>query len=114
MLAIGVGILVACWLDLSHDMVEELPHFHGKTEVEIIQALGQPDERHEVRPYEGLPEFYVEIHNTYPAGDPKSEGVVVRELRWNYARHHVSLFLHKPAGEWIVLDSVRWQKGVAF
>ena len=61
-----------------------------------------------------LPEFYIEIHNTYRPDDPKVEGIRIKELRWIRSDYQEAVFMHEVAGEWIVFDSCRWKNGVKF
>lgn len=99
--------------------VTELTHLHGLAESEVLARLGEPDyeEEHVLRSGETLPEFYIEVHNTYQPDDPSTEGVVIRHLEWDYGWYSKAIFMHRPdslSGEWIVLESVQWSDDVEF
>ena len=99
--------------------VSELTHLHGLTESELLSELGEPDSEteHILHCGETLPEFYIELHNTYQPDDPSTEGVVIRHLEWDYGWYSKAIFMHRPdslSGEWIVLESVQWSDDVEF
>jgi len=96
--------------------VDKLTYLRGLAEGAVIAKLGVStySNTFTLRQGKGLPEFYVEIHNTYPAEDPKSEGVEIRELRWERTGYTEVVFLHKVDGEWRVLESGRGKDGVVF
>lgn len=87
------------------------------TEQQVVNKLGPPSWISEMILQQGrtLPEMYVEIHNIYSPKDPKTEGIVIKELRWTCYTHQKAVFLHYPNGaEWIVFQSLRWRNGVEF
>lgn len=112
----GRSIEDVCTRDTTHDSVEELTELHGKAEQEIIAIMGEPDYEGEHVLHQGstLPEFYIEVHNTYDPDDPATEGVVIREFKWEYEGYSKAIFLHLVGDEWMVLESVRWKDGVEF
>jgi hypothetical protein len=59
-------------------------------------------------------EFRIELFNTYPRNDPKTAQVKIKELQWHYPRYSIAIWLHQVDGEWIVLDTCRWKKAIAF
>lgn len=104
-------LLVAC-----HAEVEELTRLHGKTEAAVIADLGAPTYSNVMTLKKGvtLPEFYIEVHNTYDPTDPGTEGVEIKELRWDRSGFTEAVFMHKSDGIWTVLESCRWKDGVTF
>lgn len=112
----GLFLFVWWWFDPGHDWTERLESLHCRSEDQIIRQFGPPDYRYEhtLNLEETLPEYAIEIHNTYSPNDPKTNGVVIRELRWDYFRYHIALFLHEKNGEWQVFHSLRWKEGVQF
>lgn len=98
--------------------VAELTELHGITESEVIASLGEPDNREDMTLHAGrtLPEFFIEVHNTYHPDDPSTEGRVIRYLRWDREGYSEAVFLHQPApdGYWVVLESVKWSDDVEF
>ena len=119
-LLLGLTVLCAClfvWVYEPHrDDVEELTHLHGKTEDEVIDCLGNPGHIETLTLKAGttLPEFYIEVHNTYPSTKASTEGIKIKVSSWGYAWHHKSVFIHKVGPSWVVLESVRYKNGVEF
>jgi len=99
-----------------HQFATKLTHLHGLNELAVTAQLGRPDYSNVFTSHQGqgLPEFYIEIQNTYRPDDPKTEGVQIKELRWKRTGYTEALFLHKVDGVWQVLESCRWEDGVAF
>jgi hypothetical protein len=98
--------------------VEEMTGLHGMTEAGTIEILGEPDFRQDITLHAGetLPEFFIEVHNTYRPDDPSTEGRVIRHLQWERDGYSEAVFLHQPSpdGEWMVLESVKWSDDVEF
>jgi hypothetical protein len=98
--------------------VAELTELHGLTESEVIASLGEPDHREDMTLHAGqtLPEFFIEVHNTYHPDDPATEGRVIRYLLWEREGYSEAVFLHQPVpdGSWVVLESVKWSDDVEF
>ncbi|MFO7627208.1 MAG: hypothetical protein R6V62_08120 [Candidatus Fermentibacteraceae bacterium] len=98
--------------------VAELTELHGLAESEVIASLGEPDNREDITLHAGetLPEFFIEVHNTYQPDDPSTEGRVIRYFRWDREGYSEAVFLHQPAsdGSWMVLESVKWSDDVEF
>ena len=94
----------------------KLSHLHGLDELAVTAQLGRPDDSSVFTLHQGhgLPEFYIEIQNTYRPDDPKTEGVQIKELRWKRTGYTEALFLHKVHEVWRVLESCRWEDGVAY
>lgn len=98
--------------------VDELTEMHGLTESAALEIMGEPDSEEEIVLHSGetLPEFFIEVHNTYHPDDPSTEGRIIRYLHWNRQGYSEALFLHQPDGasEWTVLESVKWSDNVEF
>jgi hypothetical protein len=94
--------------------VDKIPVLVGATIEKVREQFGAPNHENEFPVDGGLPEFRVELLNTYPPGDPRSRGVRIREWRWQYPGFRVAIWFHRVEGEWIVLDTVRWRNGVEF
>jgi hypothetical protein len=52
--------------------------------------------------------------NMYPLSNPDNANVQIEELTWWRSNCCISLSLHEFIDRWIVIDSSRWQKDVAF
>ena len=110
-----VVILFLIWFfDFGHGMIEKVPALHGLTDVELYDRLGEPGYVDEVSLSNGLDEFRVELYNAYPPDDPGTQGVIIKEATWAYARYNITVWLHDVQGEWVVLDTCRWRKDVQF
>lgn len=98
------------------DGSKTLTKLHGLTEVEVTKKLGVPNSSELLTLHHGemLPEFYIEIHNTYHPSDPKIEGVEIKELRWDRRGYSQSVFMHQVNGTWVVLDSCQWPDNIVF
>jgi len=111
-----LAAVVSLLLAGCHKDVEELTQFHGMTEAAVIAEQGAPGSSNVMTLKRGveLPELYVEIHNTYHPDDPATDGVKIKELRWDRAGFTEAVFMHEVGGSWVVLESCRWKDGVAF
>jgi hypothetical protein len=110
------AVAVAWWyFDLGHRPVEKMPWLHGKATEEVLAELGEPSSQFEYTMGKSPGgEFRVELFNTYPPNDPKTADVRIKEMQWHKMRYHVAVWMHQVNGEWIVLDTCRWQEGIAF
>jgi hypothetical protein len=116
-IVIGVLAFAASWwyFDWGHAPVEKLPGLHGRSMGAVVAVLGEPARQSEFSMGPGrLTEFQIELYNTYPPNHPKTAGVRIKELHWDWPRYHVAVWMHLVNGEWIVLDTCRWQEGVVF
>jgi hypothetical protein len=109
--AAALFLFVACHAD-----IEEMTCLHGKNEAAAIADLGPPSFSKVMVLGRGTPlgEFYVGIYNTYDPADPLTEGVEIKELRWDREGFTQGVFMHKVDGVWTVLESCRWKDGVRF
>jgi len=105
------------WLsDMRHSPVQVVERLHGKTLDAVLAELGKPANTHEfTMPVEGtLPEFRIELHNTYPPNRPENANVVIKELHWEELRYNIAVWFHRVGDAWVVLDTCRWRKDVRF
>jgi hypothetical protein len=112
---VALALGIAWYLDWGHHPVEKMPWLHGQSFEKVLAALGEPSRQidYTMGTSPGG-EFRVELFNTYPPGDPKTKNVQIKEMQWHRHRYHVAVWLHMVNGEWLVLDTCRWQKGVVF
>lgn len=59
-------------------------------------------------------EFYQPVRARFPAADPKSRSVLVREMRWQYEDWYLAVLCERHRGVWVVFDAVELQKDVQF
>jgi hypothetical protein len=110
-------VLGAGWwyFDWGHSPVEKLPWSHGQPLAEVVAELGQPHRQLEYAMAESPDgEFRIELYNTYPPNDPVAQKARIRELQWHRTGYDVAVWLHRVNGEWVVLDTCRWQAGIQF
>ena len=101
--------------DWGHDPVERLPWLDGQPLGTVLAELGEPERRLEYTMANSPGgEFRVELYNTYPPDDPVAQQARILELQWHRNRYSIAVWMHKVNGEWAVLDSCRWQAGIAF
>lgn len=109
-------LLILLLLPGCNNAPESLARFHGKTESFLIAEMGASTYTNYVRLKQGemLPELYVAVHNTYHPDDPATDGIEIKELRWDRDGYTLAAFFHKVDGEWVVLETGGWRDGVAF
>jgi hypothetical protein len=110
------GIGYAWWyFDWGHHHVEKLFDLHGKVRGFVVRKLGEPHEEFEYT-MENSPngEFRVELYNTYPPNDPLARKARILEMQWHHRPYSIAVWMHMVNGEWAVLDTCRWQKGIVF
>ena len=115
---VGGGLLtIAVWYyDLLHAPAEKVLALHGRSESDILKQLGQPTSELVFTMDNAEGEFRIELYNTYPPGAPNNNNVHIRECTWDYSRHKLTVWFHKPDedGNWVALDTCRYQNGIAF
>jgi hypothetical protein len=99
------------WGDERVDKIEAL---HGRTQEEVAADLSEPNQTYEFSVEEVRDEFRIELLNTYPPGHPRSRGVRIREWQWKHREFSLAVWFHMVEGRWVVLDTCRWKKGIAF
>jgi hypothetical protein len=94
--------------------VGKITALHGRTVAEVAAELGEPNQTYEFSVEDGVDEFRIELLNTYPPGQARSRGVRIREWQWKYREFSVAVWFHLVDGQWVVLDTCRWKKGIVF
>ena len=118
MLIIGLVALAAMasaafwYYDLGHDPVEKIPELHGLSMDEVLARYGDPDVSDDFTLADPLPEFRIELYNTYPPDDPANRSIEIRERQWHYSRHNLAVWFHFVHGKWMALDTCRWKHGI--
>ena len=112
---IAASMTVAVWyFDIPHAAVEKIVGLHGQTDAAVFRRVGVPAHEYSFTMDESLGEFQIELHNTYPPDPPGNPNVEIRECTWEYSRHRLTVWFHKPNGRWIALDTCRYRNGIAF
>lgn len=114
LLAFFIFSAIAWYFDVGHESVEKLPNLHGQTMEAVIADLGPPSMADDFMLDQPLPEFRIEIYNTYPPDDPTTPSVEIRERRWNRSRYSIAVWFHRECKRWVVFNTCRWKSGVVF
>ena len=112
---IATLMAVAVWyFDIPHAPVEKVVALHGQTDIAVMERLGTPTHEYTFTMDEPLGEFQIELYNTYPPNSPGNSDVEIRECTWEYSRHRLTIWFHKPDGKWVAMDSCRYRNGIVF
>ena len=114
LLAYSTFSAIAWYFDVGHESVEKLPNLNGKTMESVIADLGPPSMADDFKLDQPLPEFRIEIYNTYPPDDPAPPSVEIRERRWQRARYTIAVWFHRECKRWVAFNTCRWKSGVVF
>ena len=95
------------------DSVDELPELEGRSPDEVVARLGPFDSSKDFEMGDCCHEFEIELYNTYPPGKGH-DGVEIRRLDWEFEGYRVSVWFHRPDGDWVALDTCRYADGVDF
>ena len=113
--AIAAFLAITIWyFDVPHAPVERVEALHGQTDVSIITQLGNPSYEYVFTMADPLSEFQIELYNIYPPDSPGNAQIEIRECTWRYSRYRLTVWFHKPNGEWIALDTCRYRNGILF
>jgi hypothetical protein len=112
--AIVPPLLAGAWGQGREECVGKIEALHGATEERVFSELGEPNQTYEFSIEDPVPEFRIELLNTYPPGHARSRGVRILEWQWRYREFSFAVWFHKSDGRWVVLDTCRWKKGVVF
>ncbi len=93
---------------------EHIPELHGKSVDEVIAKLGNP---HSTKFFTldhwlGRPRSL--MFDFYPPNKPENLKVQIMEMGWEYYSFYIRVWFHKVDGEWVVLHTLKWKKGVEF
>lgn len=112
-----LGILLAmgwCLFSLWPTPLQKIPSLHGLTVRQVTAKLGQPDRQSQFPMSAVGSEFRIELRNTYPPDVPGNASVPILELQWDHLTYHVAVWFHRVDGQWVALDTCRWQRGTQF
>jgi hypothetical protein len=79
----------------------------------VIEELGPPTSKRELRMGDCCTEFEIELYNTYPP-NAGHEAVVIQQWTWAYDGYAVTLWFHPVEGTWTVLETSRYSDDVEF
>jgi hypothetical protein len=113
LILIATTLLLGCFA-ADPDPVSKLPAYHGQSRTQVVAKLGEPQRDEKFRMSNASGEFRIELQNTYPLNNPANANVEIEEMTWRDGDFWITLWLHQANGQWVVLDSCRWDKNVAF
>ena len=112
---IALLVAFAVWyFGIPNAPMEKVAKLHGLTDAAVEKRIGAPAHEYIFTMDEPLGEFQIELYNTYPPDFPNNPNVEIRECTWEYPRHRLTIWFHKPEGEWVVLDTCRYRNGIVF
>ncbi len=79
----------------------------------MLEELGPPTSKRELRMGDCCSEFEIELYNTYPP-NAGHEAVVIQQWTWAYDGYAVTLWFHSVEGMWTVLETSRYSDDVEF
>lgn len=86
----------------------------GLTQEQVQKRFGPPTERETFRVEERGGEFYATVQSAYPTMDRKNWDVPIQEWTWTSGECILTVWFHRPGGEWIALDDIYRNERVAF
>jgi hypothetical protein len=99
--------------------VVKLTSLHGQTEAGVVAWLTPqygPVVGSNTFPATDPPggELYADVCSVYPPDDPKSAGVMIKELQWKDGTYRIAVWFHKINDTWTAFESVKWHNSIAF
>lgn len=107
MLLLSISFAFLIWFfEVPHGAATNASRLHGLKETQLFERLGIPKRTNEfTMDRVGASEFRIELFNFYPPGRPENSNTVIREYTWEYFRYRLTVWLHKPNDDWLVLDT---------
>lgn len=81
---------------------------------ELARTLGEPTRKQTFRLGDKQDEFHITLQNHYPLSVPANASVEIQEWTWERANCRLTVWLHKPAAEWVALENIRYPAGAEF
>ena len=92
----------------------ETAHFDGKPVEFIVAELGTPSHENAYTMNECVGELRVTLFNTYPPNLPNLATIEIKELTWDFPNNKFTAWLHRPNGQWKVLETFRYETEAVF
>jgi len=86
----------------------------GHSQASVLERFGAPKERESYRAGDRGGEFYLGIESAYPSKVPANREVPIEEWTWTSGECILTVWFHRPGGEWVVLDDIYRNEEVAF
>ena len=88
--------------------------FSGQQIDALTCELGTPDHEMAYTMDECVGELRVTLFNTYPPDMPELAKVEIRELTWDLPSNKFTAWLHRPNGQWVILETFRYDTEAVF
>lgn len=111
-IVLGIALIFVGCAHQPPSLVERLDSLDGLTESQVMETFGAPNGSDDYAMSEAVGEFRTSLQKYHPM--PESRDVQIRELTWDVSEHFVTAWLHQTNGQWLVFDSVKYDKGVMF
>lgn len=86
----------------------------GLSQGEVEKRYGTPASRESFRAEERQGEFYNPIESAYPSIEAKNRDVPLEEWTWKSGDCFLTVWFHRPSGDWRVLNDIYWHKDLDF
>jgi hypothetical protein len=86
----------------------------GLSQARVLERFGPPKERESYRAGDRGGEFYVAIESAYPSKVSANRDVPIEEWTWTSGECILTVWFHRPSGEWVALDDIYRNEEVAF
>jgi hypothetical protein len=94
--------------------VTRLSGLDGQSDTELDRMFGAPARKVTFRLGEKPDEFHVSLQNHYPLSVAGNAKVQVQEWTWENGKCRLTVWLHKPAANWVVLENLRYPSDAEF
>jgi hypothetical protein len=94
--------------------VTRLSGLDGQSDTELDRMFGAPARKEAFRLGEKPDEFHVSLQNHYPLSVAANAKVQVQEWTWENGKCRLTVWLHKPAATWVVLENLRYPSDAEF
>ena len=94
--------------------VTRLSGLDGQSDTELDRMFGAPARKETFRLGEKPDEFHVSLQNHYPLSVAGNAKVQVQEWTWENGKCRLTVWLHKPAANWVVLENLRYPSDAEF
>lgn len=85
---------------------------NGLSSEELVARYGIPSHLDEYRMADAAGEFRTGLQKFFPM--PGNREVRIRELTWDFTHSHLTAWFRHTNTEWVVFDSLCYQKGIQF
>jgi hypothetical protein len=111
---IAVVVIARANCMFEQERPERVPQLHGRGVDDLVAELGSPEHDRTFTIGDIGDKLRVVLFQHYPRTVQENLQVPIRELRWTSRCHKLVVWCHSVEGRWVVLDTMRYGKRVAF